>query len=284
VITPHYADEHVTLYCGDFRDLLPDILAEHGEPALTIADPPYGETSLTWDRWPDGWPQRIPGRAMWCFGSLRMLLDRRDEFAGWQLSHDRVWEKHNGTGFATDRFRRVHEFMTLWYRGSWDDVHHEVPRVPRAHNLDKSVTRNGQPSHTRRIGASSYVDDGLRIARSVVKHPSVRGGISRTEKPVPVIADLIAYGCPAGGLVFDPFAGSAATLVAARLHGRKAVGVEADPGQCDKAARRLSEGVCRSSGGLVVDHGRKRLSAHTSAKPEVAWSDHAEVIMPQSGS
>lgn len=235
-----YRDSLVTLYCGDFRDALPAVLNEFGAPDLTIADPPYEETSLAWDRWPDGWPALIPGRAMWCFGSMRMLLERRDEFASWQLSHDRVWEKHNGTGFATDRFRRVHEFMTFWYRGPWDDVHHEVPRVPRPHALDKSVTRKSQPSHTRKVGSSSYVDDGHRQARSVVKHPSVRGGISRTEKPVAVVADLVAYGCRAGGLVFDPFAGSGSTLVAARSLGRRAVGVEIDPAQCARTAERLA--------------------------------------------
>jgi len=238
--TPVYADEQVALYCGDFRTLLPTILAQHGEPDLVIADPPYEETSHAWDRWPVGWPSRMPGRSMWCFGSLRMLLERRAEFAGWQFSHDRVWEKHNGTGFTTDRFRRVHEFMTHWYRGGWDDVYHQTPRVPKTHNLDKSVTRTAQPSHTGFVRASTYVDDGLRLARSVIKHPSIRGGISRTEKPVPVVADLIAYGCPPGGLVFDPFAGSASTLVAARDMGCRAIGVEIDPKQCEQAAARLA--------------------------------------------
>lgn len=234
MIEPHYDDGQVALYCGDFRDL------SVGTPDLTIADPPYEETSHPWDRWPTGWPALIPGRSMWCFGSLRMLLDRHEEFASWQFSHDRVWEKHNGTGFQRDRFRRVHEFMTHWYRGPWERVYHETPRVPRTHGLDKSVTRKAQPTHTGKVGPSSYVDDGQRLARSVVKHPSVRGGISRTEKPVSVVADLIAYGCPPGGMVFDPFAGSAATLIAARSLGRRAVGVEIDPAQCALAAQRLA--------------------------------------------
>jgi site-specific DNA-methyltransferase (adenine-specific) len=55
-----------------------------------------------------------------------------------------------------------------------------------------------------------------------------------------VVADLIAYGCPPGGLVFDPFAGSASTLVAARDMGCRAIGVEIDPKQCEQAAVRLA--------------------------------------------
>ena len=51
-----YTDGLVALYCGDFRDVLPTVLSEFGAPDLTVADPPYEETSHPWDRWPVGWP------------------------------------------------------------------------------------------------------------------------------------------------------------------------------------------------------------------------------------
>ena len=48
----YYQDDSVTLYVGDWRELIPaDYTAD-----LILTDPPYGETSLTWDRWPTGWP------------------------------------------------------------------------------------------------------------------------------------------------------------------------------------------------------------------------------------
>lgn len=113
---PYYSDEATTLYVGDCRDVLPllDIA-----PAVVIADPPYGETSLAWDRWPTGWVQALPAsvRQLWCFGSMRMFLEQRDEFAGWKYGQEIVWEKQNGSGFVADRFRRVHELATHWYRG-----------------------------------------------------------------------------------------------------------------------------------------------------------------------
>src|SRR5690606_9263625 len=89
--------------------------------------------SLEWDVWPNGWPAEVApfAKSMWCFGSMRMFLARRDDFTDWRLSQDVVWEKNNGPGFATDRFRRVHEFATHWYRGRWDDLYHETPREPR---------------------------------------------------------------------------------------------------------------------------------------------------------
>ena len=102
-MTPYYADDDVTLYHADCRELLDgsDITAD-----CIVTDPPYGETSLAWDKWPDGWPTAVSGaaRSMWCFGSMRMFLDRRDEFVFWKLSQDVVWEKQQGPGVAADRF------------------------------------------------------------------------------------------------------------------------------------------------------------------------------------
>ncbi|MFJ9420749.1 DNA-methyltransferase [Streptomyces sp. NPDC101249] len=234
-------DTGLTLYHGDMREVLPalGITAD-----LIVADPPYAETSLEWDRWPDGWPALAATLAssMWCFGSMRMFLDRRDEFRAWKFAQDYVWEKHNGSGFTRDRFRRVHETATHWYRGDWGSVHHTTPRFPTEFDpRDRSVSASAaRVPHTGAIGAHRYEDDGLRLARSVQRAPSVRGGLHPTEKPLQVLERLITYACQPGGLVVDPFAGSGSTLDAARLSGRRAVGVEAREEYCDAAARRLS--------------------------------------------
>ena len=41
----------MTILTGDCRDLMP----AHGPFDLILADPPYGDTSLAWDRQVDGW-------------------------------------------------------------------------------------------------------------------------------------------------------------------------------------------------------------------------------------
>ena len=106
---PYWSDETCALYLGDCREILPAL----GVTAdCIVADPPYGETSLAWDRWPDGWLDAAAGvtSSLWCFGSLRMFLERVGEFTGWRLSQDVIWEKHNGSGpTMPDRFQRVHE-------------------------------------------------------------------------------------------------------------------------------------------------------------------------------
>lgn len=238
---PYFTDGLVTLYHGDFRRILP-LLSVTAD--LVIADPPYGATSLEWDRWPDGWPSVVPGCSMWCFGSLRMFLDHRDEFEGWKLSQDVVWEKHNGSSFHTDRFRRVHEQVTHWYRGPWAGVRHVAPTTPDAGA--KQVRRKRRPPHAGHIEAVPFVshDGGPRLMTSVIYAPSMHGhAINETEKPRAVLEPLIEYGCPPGGLVVDPFSGSGAVLVAARAVGRRAVGFEMREEQCELAVRcRLAQG------------------------------------------
>lgn len=240
-MTPYYEDDTVQLHLGDMREILPTLGVQAD---LVLADPPYAETSLAWDRWPDGWPTLAATVApsMWCFGSMRMFLDRRDEFTGWKLSQDVVWEKHNGSGFARDRFRRVHETVTHWYRGDWASIHHDVPRSPTEFDpKDRSVSASAaRVPHTGTIGAHRYEDDGLRLARSVQRLPSVRGGLHPTEKPLPLLERLITYACPPDGLVIDPFAGSGSTLDTARQTGRRAIGIEVSEAYAEAAARRLS--------------------------------------------
>lgn len=242
---PYFDDgDGVQLYLGDMREVLPQ-LDVHAD--LICTDPPYAETSLAWDRWPDSWPAlaALRSSSMWCFGSMRMFLDRRDDFteAGWKLSQDVVWEKPNGTGIAADRFRRVHEHALHWYQGQWREVHHEAPRVEHHGTRSNSAHRQSQPEHVGTVGTRYWEDDGTRLARSVIKAANLhqRGGIHPTEKPVAILDPLIRYACPPGGLVIDPFAGSGSTLDAARQSGRRAVGIEADERYAEAAAQRLSQ-------------------------------------------
>ncbi len=63
-------------------------------------------------------------------------------------------------------------------------------------------------------------------------------------KPLDVLAALLASapGDPEG-LVLDPFCGSGTTLLAARLAGRPALGIEIDSGYVDRARRNLAQDV-----------------------------------------
>ena len=256
-MTPYYEsdDGRVRLYLGDCREIMPGLSTVD----CIIADPPYGETSLPWDRWPDGWPAVAAQvtRSMWCFGSLRMFLDRRDDFTGWKLSQDTIgefavdasiWQKPNGTSFAADRFVRVHELMSHWYQGRWEDVYRQPQRIATG-VLTRRAHKQGRANshHLGRNGDGSWTDDGSRLMHSVISAVGLWHSPSRlhpTEKPTSILDPLIAYACPPGpdSVVLDPFAGSGSTLVAARDSGRSAIGIEADERYCDVIARRLDQG------------------------------------------
>ena len=247
MVKPYYEDDSVALFHGDFREILPSL---NLQPDLVIADPPYGETSLDWDTWPDGWPSIVAehARSMWCFGSMRMFLERRDDFADWSLSQDVVWEKHAGTGFASDRFKRVHEHALHWYRGPWGSVHHEALKEPSGGpNKGRTIKRGPTPHYGKQGGKQGkvgWIDEGTRLVRSVIKARNMHGrAINETEKPPAIVQPLVEYGCPQGGLLIDVFSGSGVTGVVAKVTGRRAVLFEKRESQCESAAKRLSQDV-----------------------------------------
>ena len=63
-----------------------------------------------------------------------------------------------------------------------------------------------------------------------------------TQKPLVVIRWCLGF-APNSKTILDPFMGSGTTLLAAKLEGRQAVGIELSEKYCEIAANRLSQGV-----------------------------------------
>lgn len=217
---------------------------------MVFADPPYGETALEWDRAVEGWLPVVsrtlkPSGSLWVSGSMGFFLRHSSEFAsaGLRFVQDVVWEKSNGTNFAADRFRRVHELLLHFVRADvkWRDVYNEPQRSAYS-GPDKStsvkVAVRGQ--HLGNIRAQAYRDDGTRLVRSVIKIPSVRRGIHPTQKPVPLLETIVRTSCPPNGLVGDFFAGSGSMGEAATAAGRRYIGFEVDADMAARASGRLA--------------------------------------------
>jgi site-specific DNA-methyltransferase (adenine-specific) len=249
---PYYEDAKagIAIYHGDCREILPTLEAVD----LVIADPPYEETNLKWDLQVRGWMDACEPRtnSIWCFGSLQFFMElaRLGECSRWTRSQEVVWEKHNGSGSHTDRFRRVHEIVAHFYRGPWSDVYKRPQFTNDA--LAKTVRRTQKPGHWGEINVSRYrsEDGGPRMMRSVIHCRSAHGDAEHpTQKPIGVIMPLLEYGCPKSGSVIDPFSGSGSVLVAAKLSGRNAIGIELEEKYAEIAARRLQQEILPFSNG-----------------------------------
>jgi site-specific DNA-methyltransferase (adenine-specific) len=216
--SPYYADDLVTLYHGDCREE-PEWL--HAD--VLVTDPPYGI----------GWKRGVNhARASKSHAGIQGDADtgtRDAALALWgerpavvfgsfyapqpaNVRHFAVYRKPPDAGAvgSTTGFRR--DVEPIFLTGAWP------LRAVQFSSLIESGARNvGNPSGL----AARY------------GHPHA--------KPVDVLETLIAA-CPPG-IIADPFAGAGSTLVAARNLGRRAVGVEIDEAYCERAARRLSQGV-----------------------------------------
>lgn len=226
------------------------LMSAQGPFDLILADPPYGDTSLAWDRRVDGGSRLAcaalkPSGSLWVFGSRRSFMATVGQFidASLRYAQEIVWEKQNGTSFHADRFKRVHELVAQFYRADvpWSAVYNDVQTTPDA--TARTVRRKMRPPHTGHIDAGHYVseDGGPWLMRSVIYARNCHGRVIHpTEKPSGLIEILIRASCPQRGLVGDWFAGSGAAGEACRLAGRHYLGCEIDAGMAERSRVRIA--------------------------------------------
>jgi site-specific DNA-methyltransferase (adenine-specific) len=186
--------------------------------------------------------------SLWVFGSMRFFLQIGLEFRGlFRYAQDVVWEKHNGSAFHADRFKRVHEHAIQFYRADskWSQIYNDTQKTADA---TARVVRRKKvpPHHLGARGASQYEshDGGPRIMRSVIYMRSCHGrAIHPTEKPDALLEILIRTSCPQNGVVGEFFAGSGAAGEAAMRAGRNYVGFEIDPEMAEAARVRLAQNL-----------------------------------------
>jgi site-specific DNA-methyltransferase (adenine-specific) len=236
-----------------------DGLAQLAEDSVdcVVTDPPYGETSLTWDKRVDGWLSAVrrvmkAEASLWCFGSMRFFMERSNDFRDWHFAQEVVWEKHNGTGLFNDRFRRVHELACQFYpiNVPWSLIYKKPLFMNDA--TARVVRRKGRPAQW--IGATGETvyrseDGGPRLMRSVMWARSEHGRAEHpTQKPIAVMMPLVEYSCPPGGIVLDPFCGSGVVGIASRRLGCDFIGIEFNPAYAEMAERRI-----RNDSGLFAE-------------------------------
>lgn len=215
---PYYSDELVTLYHGDCLAVIDWLAAD-----VLVTDPPYGLSAMA----RGSYGKNMLGRrtkaqraivndetaetrdaALLAWGAAKPAI----VFGSWKVArpaltkHRLVWHKDGASpGPLNAAFMSNDEEIYVWGEG-----------FRKSSPPQRTVIRTSEhrSSHVQQIG-----------------HPHT--------KPIGLM-ELLVERCPPG-VIGDPFAGSGATLVAARNLGRKAIGVELDEAYCELIAKRLSQ-------------------------------------------
>jgi len=215
-VTPYYSDDSVTIYHGDAlcwvggfeRDPLGDAAD------VMVTDPPYGinyksghaghlPRSITNDQ-----NTHVRDAVLDDWGGRPALV-----FGTWKAARPRharmvlIWDTKGALGMGD---------LSL----PWKPAHQEIYVIGRGFSGPRT-------------------SDVLCFAP--VQAKAENGRVHPHEKPVDLLSELISK-CPPGSII-DPFMGSGSTLVAAKLHGRKAIGIEIDERYCEIAARRMGQEV-----------------------------------------
>ena len=166
---------------------------------------------------------------------------------GWYLRSDIIWSKTNAMPESvTDRPTKAHEYLFLLSKSPryyYDADAIREPAVCGDHprntrGMNKADNTPGQLPHTGlRSGLNGKPGPGQRNKRSVwTVNPKPFPGAHFAVFPPALIEPCILAGCPEGGIVLDPFAGSGTTIVTAIGLGRQGIGFDLSQKYVDEIA------------------------------------------------
>ena len=235
-MTPYYDDAGVVIYHGDCREVLPTL----GAVDHVITDPPYEAQAHTKGRRihnPRTGEMRLApltfdpmdAETRRSASALVGVLARRWTLVFCQIEAAMLWREDLEAGGL--RYMRT----MVWVKPNGQpQLTGDRPGV----GFESIVVAHGD-------GASRWNGGG---ARGYLEH-SVDANFSRvprfheTQKPEPLMRELVSMFTDPGELILDPFMGSGTTLVAAKRLGRRAIGIEREEKYCEIAAKRLAQGA-----------------------------------------
>lgn len=258
---PYYDEGGITIYCADAQEILPRL----NDVSLVFTSPPYNLGSEPWPKlgnWKPG--DSKDGDSKWRNGSdggggINYQSHSDDmpwpEYVEWQKEILRLLDatlSPSGGIFYNHKPRLVG--AKLW-------LPLELIPLDLKADLRQIITwdRGGGMNYnaTAFVPVSEWI---MLLARPdfrlTSKAVSGLGDVWRVpparnpDHPAPFPLGLVSKALEAtpGGLVLDPFMGSGSTLVAAKLRGRKAIGIEIDERYCEVAVDRLAQGVLDFTG------------------------------------
>lgn len=163
-----------------------------------------------------------PNGTIWVSGTMHVIysIGYAMQQIGYKQLNDIVWEKPNPPPNLACRYFTHSTETILWAAKNDKSKHHFNYDLMKKYNGDKqmkSVWRFTAPGNAEKEHG---------------KHP--------TQKPLILLQRCIEASTKPGDFVFDPFAGSSTTGVAAIALGRKFCGVELEDAFVDLSVKRLS--------------------------------------------
>lgn len=260
---PVYDDGRgIVLYHGDCLTVMPYLIERGVKVDAVICDPPYGSTSCSWDTvipFVDMWRNikalNKPKAATVLFGSqpftsLLIASNIKD------FKYEIVWDKVNrytGAQMANERPMKRHENIAIFYggQGVYNKQYRQGAAYYRPRNNPSGL---GQHIHGdtayRRIATTNDGNHNPCSILAIEADNKIEMGKHPTQKPVALMRYLIRTYTNPGDTILDFTCGSGTTLEAAKIEGRKCIGIERDTGKdgeslgyIDYAIQRLSQEV-----------------------------------------
>lgn len=218
-------EEHPSMFISnlaDVFDLAGGVLADNGSLWVNIGDTYWsgkgehrsGESKQSARRFGIR-PQDKKGDGKWCVPKQLLLIPHRIAIEmqdrGWVVRNDNVWVKPNPIpDQVRDRCSVSHEYVFHFVKERW-------------YYFDKNAVG--------RISEKGTVLPPL----DTWEVPTVRGQTSRHKARFSeeLVRIPILTTTPPRGVVLDPFAGSGTSLIFARKHGFRAIGIDAKLEYCD---------------------------------------------------
>jgi DNA modification methylase len=211
---------------------------------------------------------------------------------GWWLRQDIIWHKPNPMPESVrDRCTKAHEYFFLLTKSDRYFYDADAIRQPLRWQDPAFLVTNAQARQQKRLTERILAGDKTALRTESDRRTALNGlrekgrgkhknaestlqenilGANRrsvwtvTTKPYSgahfavmppdLVEPCIKAGCPEGGTVLDPFAGSGTTLAVAAELGRNAIGCELNPAYIELAEKRIKEsraGVALFEGGAA---------------------------------
>ena len=215
---PYYQDDLVTLYHGDSLEETAWLSAD-----VLVTDPPYGIAHATRETY---------GGAMNGKGAVReknIVANDQDTHARDEAI--RLWGNKPFIMFGAWKIQRPDSIQSLliWHKAG----------MPPGPTTAAFMTQH-EEIYVRGSGFRKSAPPLRSVITTNEHRPTTVMAIGHpTPKPIGLMETLIDRCIQ--GVIADPFAGSGATLIAARNLGRTAIGVELEEKYCELIAKRLSQ-------------------------------------------